>query len=221
MNTFNNTTQDLSDDITDISGGILFASLYNTPVLKNQISITDQIINDLDNNIIDINLLPKRIDYNTFRQVFYPTNNKHFQLSNTNESLLNLNNWYVYTSDGAYEFILHDFIFSAIEEFLGVSRNNFNPAFKIFLEKELLKTDNIRDFNKNGTTYALTWDEISVLLEQLGILYNDNGDDKVLLTLILNWKSKKIDNLNVRIYMPFVVSDIYKGWEQGSRLLNS
>ena len=54
----------------DVSGGILFASLYNSNKVKSAMSIVDQILDDGDyGNIVDITLEPKRINYNTFRHV--------------------------------------------------------------------------------------------------------------------------------------------------------
>ena len=208
-----------NNDYTDISGGILFASLYNSSKNKDNMSITDQMAEDGEyGNVVDIVLQAKNIDYNTFRNVFYPTNTKHFQLSLVDTEILNFDNWYVSTDDGTYRFIFFDFIMSAIEHYLGVSRLNFNPALKIHLEKKLSNMRSLRQFNSYGSAYALTWNEISNLLSQLGILYNNNNDNKALLTLVLNFESPYVPGLTVRIFLPFVVNDIYKNWNQNDRL---
>ena len=204
----------------DVSGGIVFATLYNSNKLKKDMSIVDQIADDGDyGNIVDITLQPKRINYNTFRHVFYPTNNKHFQMGVTRNTIINFDDWNVNTGDGIHKFIFYDFMLSSIEHYLGVSRENFNPAIKIHLEKKLSGMINFKDFNNNGTGYALTWDEISTLLEQIGVLYNSNTvDNSALLTLILNFNTPYVPGLTIRIYFPFIVYDIYKNWKHDNKI---
>ena len=208
----------LIDDITDVSGAILFASIYNTFIPKSKLDILDQIVDDDTNRIIDITLMPKQIDYNTFRQSFYPTNNKQYLTSVLNQNLLKFSTWMVDTSDGIHPFIFYDFVISAIEQYLGVSRINFNPTLRISLEKQLINTDDIRSFNKNGTQYALSWNEIVSLLEQIGVIFNKDEDDSTLLTLVLNYSTPLVKDFSVRIFLPFVVTGIYKGWDQSSKL---
>jgi len=206
------------DNTIDVSGGIVFATLYNSNKLKQDLSIVDQIADDGEyGNIVDITLQPKRINYNTFRHVFFPTNNKHFQMNITKNNIINFNNWSINTGDGVHEFVFYDFMISAIEHFLGVSRENFNPAVKIHLEKKLAGMRNFKEFNKNGTGYALTWNEITTLLEQIGILYNDTDDNSALLTLILNFNSPYVPGLTIRMYFPFIVYDIYKDWHHDNK----
>ena len=208
-----------NNDIVDVSGGILFATLYNSNKLKSNMSIIDQITDDGEyGNIVDITLQVKRIDYNTFRHIFFPTNNKHFQMNVTRNNIINFDDWIVSTSDGSHKFIFYDFMMSSIEHFLGVSRENFNPAIKIHLEKKLSGMRNFKDFNNNGTGYALTWDEISTLLEQIGVLYNDNNDNSTQLTLLLNFNTPYVPGLTVRLYFPFIVYDIYKNWNQSNKI---
>jgi hypothetical protein len=76
---------------------------------------------------------------------------------------------------------------------------------------------NFKEFNKNGTGYALTWNEITTLLEQIGILYNDTDDNSALLTLILNFNSPYVPGLTIRMYFPFIVYDIYKDWHHDNK----
>ena len=72
----NNQTQEL----LDISGGIVFSTIYNTNMQKDQMSITDQIImNEAEDKILDVFLTPKSLDYNDFRHLFYPSNNKNLE----------------------------------------------------------------------------------------------------------------------------------------------
>tara|TARA_Y100000991_G_scaffold203515_1_gene178269 strand:+ start:950 stop:1597 length:648 start_codon:yes stop_codon:yes gene_type:complete len=203
----------------DVSGGILFASLYNSNKVKSEMSIVDQILDDGDyGNIVDITLEPKRINYNTFRHVFYPTNNKHFQMNVTRNSVTNFDDWAVNTDDGRHKFVFFDFMISSIEHYLGVSRANFNPAIKIHLEKKLAGMFTFRDFNMNGTAYALTWNEISTLLEQVGVLYNSTNDNSALLTMVLNFNTPYVEGLTIRIFFPFVVYDIYRNWHHDKKL---
>ena len=216
--TFNPVTN--VNDVTDISGGILFASLFNNIQNKTDMTILDQIMDNEHEKIVDIVLVPKELSYSNFRNIFYPTNNKHFQMNITNENVLNLDNWFVSTSDGIHPFVLHDFVFSAIEEFLGVSKFNLNPSLKIAIEKTLLKYPNIREFNKHGSLYALSWFEITTLLEQVGILYNETNDNKALLSMLLNLTHPFIKGLTIRIYLPFVVTNIYKGWNDKLKIDN-
>lgn len=207
------------NNLVDVSGGIVFATLYNSNQLKTNMSIIDQISDDGEyGNIVDITLQPKRINYNTFRHIFYPTNNKHFQMNVTRNTTINFDDWIVNTDDGSHKFIFYDFMMSSIEHFLGVSRENFNPAIKIHLEKKLTKMVNFKDFNNNGTGYALTWDEISTLLEQIGVLYNDNDDNSTLLTLLLNFTTPYVPGLKIRLYFPFIVYDIYKNWNHNNKI---
>lgn len=211
----NNQTQEL----LDISGGIVFSTIYNTNMQKDQMSITDQIImNEAEDKILDVFLTPKSLDYNDFRHLFYPSNNKQFQMSVNNESSFFLNNWFITDDDGSHKFILHEFVISTIEHHLGISRHNFNPALKINLEKQLIKYNDIRKFNRFGTVYALTWAEISTLLEQIGVIYNRAEDNKVLLTLILNYTTPLVEGFMIRFHLPFVVENIYKGWNHFDRL---
>ena len=74
-----------------------------------------------------------------------------------------------------------------------------------------------KDFNTNGTGYALTWNEISTLLEQIGVLYNNTEDNSTLLTLILNFNSPYVPGLTIRLYFPFIVYDIYKNWNHNDK----
>lgn len=210
---------DQTQELLDISGGIVFSTIYNTNMQKSRMSITDQIImKETDDNILDIFLTPKSLDYNNFRHLFYPTNSKHFQMSVANESSLFLSNWLITDEDGTHKFVLYDFVISAIEHHLGISRNNFNPALKIHLEKELIRINDIRKFNRFGTVYALSWSEISTLLEQIGVIYNRTGDNRVLLTLILNYQTPLVDGFIMRFHLPFIVDDIYKEWNDFDRL---
>ena len=203
----------------DVSGGLVFATLYNSNQLKTKMSIVDQITDDGEyGNIVDITLQPKRINYNTFRHIFYPTNTKHFQMNVTRNTTINFDDWIVNTDDGSHKFIFYDFMISSIEHFLGVTRENFNPAIKIHLEKKLTGIKNFKDFNNNGTGYALTWDEISTLLEQIGVLYNNTDDNTTLLTLLLNFTTPYVPGLKIRLYFPFIVYDIYKNWNHNSKI---
>ena len=205
-------------NIIDVSGGIVFATLYNSNQSKANMSIVDQIVDDGEHgNIVDITLQPKRINYNTFRHIFYPTNNKHFQMNVTRNTIINFDDWIVNTDDGSHEFIFYDFMMWSIEHYLGVSRENFNPAIKIHLEKKLVGMKDFKDFNNHGTGYALTWNEISTLLEQIGVLYNNTEDNSTLLTLILNFNSPYIPGLTIRLYFPFIVYDIYKNWNHSDK----
>ena len=62
---------DQTQELLDISGGIVFSTIYNTNMQKSRMSITDQIImNETDDNILDIFLTPKSLDYNNFRHLF-------------------------------------------------------------------------------------------------------------------------------------------------------
>jgi|MDSZ01.3.fsa_nt_gb hypothetical protein len=202
----------------DVSGGIVFATLYNSNKQKSEMSIVDQITDDGDyGNIVDITLQPKTINYNTFRHVFYPTNNKHFQMNVTRNNLINFDDWTVYTTDGSHKFVFYDFMMSSIEHFLGVSRENFNPAIKIHLEKKLASMKTFKDFNNSGTAYALTWSEISTLLEQIGVLYNDDNDNDALLTIVLNFHTPYVPGLTIRMFFPLIVRNIYKDWNHNSK----
>ena len=208
-----------NNNIIDVSGGLMFATLYNSNQAKANMSIVDQIADDGEHeSIVDITLQPKTINYNTFRHLFYPTNNKHFQMDITKNTIINFDDWTVNTDDGSHKFIFHDFMMSSIEHFLGVSRENFNPAIKIHLEKQLCGMKNFKDFNNHGTGYALTWNEISTLLEQIGVLYNDNDDDSTLLTLLINYQTPYVPGLTIRLYFPFIVFDIYKNWNHNNKI---
>tara|TARA_B100000214_G_C23725588_1_gene516359 strand:- start:236 stop:661 length:426 start_codon:yes stop_codon:yes gene_type:complete len=137
----------------------------------------------------------------------------------TKNTIINFDDWIVNTDDGSHEFIFYDFMISSIEHYLGVSRENFNPAIKIHLEKKLVGMKNFKDFNTNGTGYALSWNEISTLLEQIGVLYNNTEDNSTLLTLILNFNSPHVPGLTIRLYFPFIVYDIYKNWNHNDKAI--
>ena len=204
-----------SYDITDCSGELIFATLYNTPMSKDNMTILDNIVIDDSNKIIDITLKPREITYNDFRLINYPTTTGHFQMNKINNTYLNFDQWEIETDDGISKFIFYDFIFSAIEQKIGINKNSFNPALKLTIEKQAVKMNNFTDFITHGSVYALTWHEITTLLEQIGLIYNvdENKNEKpICLTMVLNYKPLFVQDLTIRIYCPFIVTGIYKNW---------
>lgn len=203
------------NDISDCSGQLLYASLFNTQIDKDNMSLLDNIVIDESDNIIDITLKARDITYNEFRLLVYPTTTGSLQMNKINTTYLQFDQWEIETDDGTHPFIYYDFIISAIEQKLGVNKNSFNPALRILLEKKLVKFINFTDFIKNGSLFALTWHEITTLLEQIGILYHideNKHTDPVCLTMVLNFKPPFTTDLVIRIYCPFIVTGIYKGW---------
>ena len=207
--------QNNSNDISDCSGEIIFAAIYNTKIDKDDMSLLDNIVIDDSDKIIDITLKSREITYIEYRLLVYPTTTGHFQMNKLNKTYLQFDKWQIETDDGDHPFIYYDFIMSAIERNKGISKHSFNPALKITLEKKLVQLINFSDFITNGSIYALTWHEITTLLEQIGVLYNvdENKHDKpICLTMVLNFKPPYTTDLVIRIYCPFIVTGIYKGW---------
>lgn len=203
------------NNISDCSGELIYAALYNTQMDQDKMSLLDNIIIDDSDSIIDITLKSREITYNDFRLLMYPTSTGYLQMNKVNTTYLPFDQWEIETDDGTSPFIYYDFIMSAIEQNLGVNKNSFNPALRIILERKLVKFIKITDFIKNGSLFALTWHEITTLLEQIGILYHideNKHTDPVCLTMVLNFKPPFTTDLVIRIYCPFIVTGIYKGW---------
>ena len=203
------------NDISDCSGELLYASLYNTQIDKDSMSFLDNINIDESDNIIDIELKAKEITYNDFRLILYPTTTGHLHMNKSNKTYLRFDQWEIETDDGTHPFIFHDYIMSALQQQMGVNKHSLNPALRILLDKKLVQYVNFTDFIKNGSLFALTWHEITLLLEQIGTLYNtdeNEHNDPICLTMILNFKPPFKNDLFIRIHCPFIVTGIYKGW---------
>ena len=114
------------NDISDCSGQLLYASLFNTQIDKDNMSLLDNIVIDESDNIIDITLKAREITYNEFRLLVYPTTTGSLQMNKINTTYLQFDQWEIETDDGTHPFIYYDFIISAIEQKLGVNKNSHN-----------------------------------------------------------------------------------------------
>jgi len=164
----------------------------------------------LDTNYHTLQLDPICIDEDTFKQIFYQSDN--FGIHNTDEELYQYitfcTPWRTVYGRG---FSLLDTIMSNLEQDLNVTRNCFTTESIIELSKEISNIKTLCDIPLfNAVT--LSWPQIKHQIREKYInTSNENKFDKVELIITIVFKVRMEDTLATHVKFTYII-DVNEEW---------
>jgi len=188
----------MSDCIVDCSSVNVFATLYNTYRL-------DQ--NLIKKPSIKINLDPIQITYLEFRNIFYPTETGCFYLNPTFCSCpaISFQSQTITDQTGTQQFNLIDYVLAGYEECLQISRDCFNPCNLIKLTKDLCRYKSLCD-TTCGSFCTLSWKDILCVLEANNSLITNKETN--CFQLIFNYYNPIFCDVAIEIIFNYYVKGI-------------
>jgi len=188
----------MSDCIVDCSSVNVFATLYNTYRL-------DQ--NLIKKPSIKINLDPILISYLDFRNLFYPNETGSFYLNPIYCSCpaISFQSQTITDQTGTQQFNLIDYVLAGYEEYLQISRDCFNPCNLIKLTKDLCRYKSLCDTNC-GSFCTLTWKDILCVLEANNSLITNKETN--CFQLIFNYYNPIFCDVAIEIIFNYYVKGI-------------
>ena len=192
----------------DCSASVVVATLYNQ---FGDAQATTPAVVDASTCVIELD--PILMDMKEFRELFYPSASGAFSLNEglRGSGVTSFTEQTLSDSDGVHEFNLMDYILSCYESELNIQRKNISPLHLIQLQKDLSRYNNM--FDIRGSTYALKWNEVIEVLEQLGSL--KHPEEAIMFKIVFNYVNTSfIKTTPVQVVFNYKVIDMFPNYWQ-------